>query len=95
MALIKEIELENGVITNYHRIVSVNNITNQASIIELASYTSKGKRLEEKNSIRNHQPINIFVKSRYINRPYNQMLEVDSAYAYLKTLDEFRGYEND
>ena len=27
MALIKEIELDNGVIVNYHRIVSLNKIT--------------------------------------------------------------------
>ena len=44
MALIKEIELNNGVKVNYHRIVSVNNITNHVSIIEVASYTSKEKR---------------------------------------------------
>lgn len=94
MALIKEIELENGVRTKYHRVVSVCNITNRSSIIELASYTSEEKRLEEKRAIQNHKPMNVFIKSKYINIPYNQMLEVDSAYAYLKTLDEFRGYEN-
>ena len=49
MALIKEIELSNGVTVNYHRIVSVNNITNHSSVIEVASYTSKAKREEEKN----------------------------------------------
>ena len=48
MALIKEITLENGIIINYHRVVSVNNITNHSSIIEVASYTSKAKREEEK-----------------------------------------------
>ena len=36
MALSKEIELENGVIVKYHRIVSINKVTNQTNIIEVA-----------------------------------------------------------
>lgn len=47
MALKKEIELDNGVIVNYHRIVSLNKITNVGNIIEMASYVSKKKRDEE------------------------------------------------
>ena len=47
MALQKEIELENGIIVNYHRIVSLNKITNVGNIIEIASYVSKKKRDEE------------------------------------------------
>lgn len=47
MALKKEIELDNGVIVNYHRIVSLNKITNVGNIIEIASYVSKKKRDEE------------------------------------------------
>ena len=38
MALLKEIELENGIKVNYHRITSVNEITNNNSIIEVSSY---------------------------------------------------------
>ena len=49
MALKKEIELDNGVIVNYHRIVSLNKITNVGNIIEIASYVSKKKRDEEEN----------------------------------------------
>lgn len=48
MALLKEIELDNGVIVNYHRIVSLNKITNKNNIIEVASYTSENQRLKEK-----------------------------------------------
>ena len=47
MALLKEIELENGVKVSYHRITSVNAITNNNSIIEVSSYTSEAKRNEE------------------------------------------------
>ena len=49
MALKKEIELENGITTNYHRIVSINKITNNCNIIEVASYTSEKQR-EKENS---------------------------------------------
>ena len=48
MALDKTIVLNNGITVNYHRIVSINNITNNQSIIEVASYTSSEKRQEEK-----------------------------------------------
>lgn len=47
MALKKEIELDNGVIVNYHRIVSLNKITNIANLVEVASYVSQSKREEE------------------------------------------------
>lgn len=47
MALYKEVELDNGVIVNYHRIVSLNKITNMSNIVEIASYSSKNKREEE------------------------------------------------
>ena len=48
MALNKKIQLENGVEVNYHRIVSVNEIINDQTIIEVASYTSEEKRGEER-----------------------------------------------
>lgn len=48
MALQKEIELENGVVLNYHRIVSLNKITNISNNIEVNSYTSEKQREKEK-----------------------------------------------
>lgn len=95
MALIKAIELDNGVIVNYHRVVSVNNITNQESIIEVASYTSKAKREEEKEAIEQHQEMNVFISTEYVNIPYNAELDVVSAYEYLKTTPKYRGAEDD
>lgn len=47
MALQKEIELENGVVLNYHRITSLNKITNINNTIEISSYTSKTQRTKE------------------------------------------------
>lgn len=49
MALQKEIKLENGVILNYHRISSLNKITNIVNNIEVSSYTSKEQREKEKD----------------------------------------------
>lgn len=95
MALIKSITLDNGITVNYHRVVSVNNITNQASIIEVASYTNKEKRQEEKSALENNQPMNIFIHSEYLNVPYNSNLNVNSAYAYLKGLEKFENSEDD
>lgn len=47
MALQKKIELENGVVLNYHRITSLNKITNINNIIEVSSYISKSQRDKE------------------------------------------------
>ncbi len=95
MAIIKPVELDNGITVNYHRVVSVNNITNQASIIEVASYTSKSKRKEEKSAIENNQTMNTFINTQYLNKEYTQHLDVDSAYEYIKTLEEFSGSVDD
>ena len=95
MALIKSITLPNGIIVEYHRVVSVDNITNQSSIIEVASYTNKSKRLEEKEALKNNAPMDVFIHTEYLNVPYNKGLNVDSAYAYLKTLEQFDGYIDD
>ena len=95
MALIKEKILDNGVITNYHRIVSINTITNIQSIIEVASYTSKEKRLEEIEAIRDNLPMNVFINTSYYNIDYDKDMNVDNAYEYLKTLEDFTDSEDD
>ena len=48
MALQKEIELENGVVLKYHRISSINKITNFSNNIEVSSYTGANQRQKEK-----------------------------------------------
>ena len=95
MALIKEIILDNGITVNYHRVVSVMNITNQASIIEIASYTSKAKRLEEKAAVASGTEMDVFIKAERPSIAYDKDLDVDGAYAYLKTLEKFAGYTDD
>ena len=48
MALQKQIELENGVVINYHRVTSLNKITNISNTIEVSSYTNEEQRKKEK-----------------------------------------------
>ena len=100
MALQKQIELNNGVITNYHRIVSLSKITNQSNIIEVASYTSKEKREEEKEAIKKGQEAgeaistNIFIDTTYINKEYSEDETIKDAYEYLKTTDKYKDAED-
>ena len=53
MALKKEIELNNGVNVEYHRITSLHIITNIHNIIEVTSYTGAKKRFEESETQKN------------------------------------------
>lgn len=97
MALKKEIEFENGLILNYHRIVSLNKITNQANIIEVASYSNKNKREEEKayyESNDNNSSMNVYIETTYINKSYNEDETIEDAYSYLKTLEKYKNAEN-
>lgn len=94
MALKKKIELDNGVIVNYHRIVSINKITNIQNIIEVASYTNEEKRNEEKEAIENALEMNVFINTQYINIEYNENSVIQEAYEYLKTLKQFEGAED-
>lgn len=96
MALKKEIELENGVILNYHRIVSINKITNNSIIIEVASYINGRKRQEEIEALQNIQengevtPTNIFIDTTYIDKEYSEKETIKDLYDYLKTTEKFK-----
>lgn len=94
MALNKKIELDSGVVVNYHRVVSVNKITNIQNIIEVASYTSEAKRDEEREAVATGNTFNVFIETTYLNAPYNQSMNIRNAYDYLKTLPEFEGAED-
>lgn len=98
MALNKKIEQENGVTTNYHRIVSINQIVNEQTLIEVASYTSKEKRQEEIENLakaRNNEPYpetNIYIDTEYIGKEYDEKDgDIEDMYNYIKTLDKFKG----
>lgn len=97
MALQKKIELENGVIVNYHRIVSINKITNNQTIIEVGSYTLKEKRQEEidyYNSKDENKSMNVFIDTTYITLEYDENKIIEDYYDYLKTTDKFKDAED-
>lgn len=97
MALKKEIILDNGILTNYHRIVSLNKITNHQNIIEVASYTSKEKRQEEKTYYESNEinkKMNVYINTEYITKQYNESETIEDVYEYLKTLNKYNNAEN-
>lgn len=94
MALSKKITLPSGVAVNYHRIVSLNTITNVCNLIEVASYTSKAKRFEEKAAFASDGGAiehDVFIDTSCIQAPYDQSMTVVDAYDYIKTLPKFEG----
>lgn len=84
MALSKAISLDNGVTVTYHRVVSVNTVTNVQDIIEVASYPSREKREEERESVPNGIDMNVYIFTQFINAPYGECPTVASAYEWLK-----------
>lgn len=112
MALKKEIILDNGVIVNYHRIVSMNKITNDSIIIEVNSYISENQREKEKRyqelqkksangeeltdeeQEELNKGINILVEADYISIKYDQNINIEDTYKYLKTTEKFKGSED-
>lgn len=97
MAIKKEIELENGIILNYHRIVSINKITNNCNIIEVASYTSEKQREKEREyyeSTDENKQMNVFIETEYITKEYSESETIEECYEYLKTLDKFKNAED-
>ena len=80
-----------GVPLSYHRVASVNIITNQCNFIEVQSYVSKAKRDEEKEAIENREAMDVFIHATTYQAPYDQTMTVDSAYAHIKALEDFAG----
>lgn len=97
MALSKSIELDNGIVVNYHRIVSINKITNHSTIIEIASYVSEGKRKEEAEYYRStdiDKKMNVFINTTYISKEYNENDTIEDIYDYLKQTEMFKNAKN-
>lgn len=92
MALGKSIELDNGVVVKYHRITSLNIITNIHNVVEISSYTNETKRQEELNS--QEENMNIYIHTTILSLPYDQEATIESTYEYLKTLPIFENSED-
>lgn len=95
MALLKEIELDNGVILNYHRIVTITKITNHSTVLEIAGYTSKAKREQEVQQFNNGEEITVYIDTTFMSVDYDEKTTIKDWYAYLKTTDKYNGAEDD
>ena len=84
MALSKQMELPSGVAVAYHRVVSVNIITNHANLVEVASYTSREKREEERAALAAGEPMDVFISTATYGAEYDQHMTVEGAYGWLK-----------
>ena len=96
MALKKDKVLDNGIVLTYHRVVSVNSITNMQSTIEVGSYLNKEQREKEREwyETGGQERLNVYIGTTYYTKEYDKDLNVDSAYEYLKTLEDFADAED-
>ncbi|MCM1508682.1 MAG: hypothetical protein NC177_16365 [Ruminococcus flavefaciens] len=90
MALYKQIKQEDGIVTNYHRILSLTLTTNRQNSIAVLSYVDDYSRCSEKAGTLN-QP---YQKSITYEIDYNPNMTIESAYEYLKNLPIFNGAED-
>ena len=95
MALLKPIELDSGIVLNYHRIVAITKITNHSTVLEVAGYTSKEKRELEIQQLKNGEEVTAYIDTAFINVNYDEDTTIKGWYAYLKTTEKYRGAEND
>lgn len=92
MALSKRITLPSGVQVNYHRVVSVSTIVNVQNIVEVASYTSRAKREEEREATAAAAPMDVYVETTVYETPYDPGMTPEAAYLWLKAnRPEFEG----
>ena len=89
MALCKPVKQEDGVTTNYHRILYVQMTTKRQNSIAVLSYVDSEARESEKAAI-----IQPYSKSITYETEYDPNMTIESAYGYLKTLPEFEGAED-
>lgn len=87
MALFKEVMQNDGVTTNYHRILYITLTTNNRNSIAVVSYTNESARDNEKGNVMS-QP---YQKAVTYETTYDKDMTIETAYAYLKTLPQFEG----
>lgn len=95
MALLKEIELDSGIVLNYHRIVAITKITNHSTILEIAGYTSQAKREQEIKQFENGEEITVYIDTTFMSVDYDEESTIKNWYNYLKTTEKYYGAEDD
>lgn len=97
MGLHKSIRLDGGVPCKYHRVASVDIVTNELNAIHVISYLDESYRTKEQEaitaSLESGEAIHhdIFTAGRYYAAPYDQNMTVEGAYVWLKgNVSEFK-----
>ena len=90
MALLKTIELDSGIVLNYHRVVSVNKVTNHSTILEIAGYTSKEKREQEIEQLNCREEVTAYINTTFMGVPYDETSTIKDWYDYLKTTEKYK-----
>ena len=85
MALQKTIVQNDGVITNYHRVLYTQSSINSHNSIAVLSYINEDSR---KNESAENRPYTVAIT---YEKDYVENMTIESAYEYLKTLPEFEG----
>lgn len=94
MALKKNIELDNGIVVTYHRIVNIVKATNCSCGIEVASYLNEAQREIEKEALKTGSSMNVFIETTYISKEYDEEEVISDMYDYLKTTEKFKDAED-
>lgn len=87
MGLYKPIRQNDGVVTNYHRILYLTKTTNEQNSIAILSYVDEEARVSEQ-TYAGYSP---YHKSVVYETLYDENMTIESAYNYLKTLPVFEG----
>lgn len=90
MALKKEIKQADGVVTNYHRVLFLQQTVNRQNSISVLSYVDEEAREGEQN----HTIAQPYCASNTYETNYSEDMTIEKAYEFLKTLPEFEGAED-
>ena len=91
MALKKEIRQDDGVVTNYHRILYIMQALNRHTSIAVLSYVDSEARASENGAGIVVSPYKRAVTYEF---PYVPDLTAESAYNLIKSLPQFEGAED-
>lgn len=91
MAIQVALLTEEGVTTTYHRIVSMNVVTNHEIIIEVRSYIDAEGRAKEQESYDIVDRIPHYSKTVFIPTEYDENMDIKGAYDFIKTLPDYEG----
>jgi hypothetical protein len=101
MAIKKRVTADNGIVTEYHRVVLVRIDVNQHNTILVHSYLNEdGRQIEKDYAAGLYKDVEAgfmkfpYVDAKYLHPAYDENMTVKGAYEYLKTLPQFEGAED-